>query len=211
MNFERAVILHGKPKVDRYKENLAFDPSVANWLGWLADELQKRGVSTISPVIEKAWEPDFEKYITALDKHKNFLAGREPGGLIVAHSAAVGPAIEWAIKNESFEGTVVALAPWIIGPTDKYPKMRLPESMDRVFRVFQSGEVGLRLLYSEDDTDDHSASLDWLNSKIPFLKAENLGTYGHFVTGNSMEPDYSLGNGLYGSTFPELMRVLEEI
>ena len=211
MRFDRAVILHGKPKEDKYKENPAFDPSTANWLGWLADELQKRGVSTVSPRIEKAWDPDFEKYISTLNNHKNFLSGRDSGRLIVAHSAAVGPAIEWVIKNESFEGTLVALAPWIVGPSDKYPNMRLPALMDRVFRTFQSGEVGLKVLSSVDDTDDVKASAEWLVKKMPFLEVIHMGEHGHFVTGNSMEPDYALGNGLYGSTFPELMRSLEEI
>lgn len=239
MDFSRAVILHGKPSEERAMQP-GFDPSRANFLGWLADELCMVGVCTVSPVIPNAHKPSFDEYASKLRRLTDFSIGTRPytsgkwpkrkgirglevdKTLLVAHSAAAGPVLEWAVNNQfMFSGKVLLVAPWI-DPENRYPKMRKPSISAKDVKVrggsgtSEGRKVSLfgEMVYivsSSDDNPEALSSFEWLLEKVPDSTPIELEGSGHFVTGDKLRPDYDLGNGLAGSTCPEIMEIVRDL
>lgn len=239
MDFSRAVIFHGKPSEERVMKP-GFDPSRANFLGWLADELCKAGVCTVSPVIQNAHKPSFDAYASKLRRLTDFSIGTRPSPsgkwpkskarrglevdstLLVAHSAAAGPVLEWAQDNQFlFGGKILLVAPWV-DPENRYTKMRKPRIATREVRMGRgaTGSAEKRvscfgekvfMVSSSDDNPEALSSFEWLLEKIPDSTPVELGGFGHFVTGEKLKPDYDLGNGLVGSTCPKIMEIVRDL
>lgn len=236
MDFDRAVIMHGKPKEARYGDP-RFSPARANWIGWTAEELARRGVKTITPKIEDAWRPDVAPWHLKMTEIEPFIMGwasvRSSGGYRVAtnmyescaligHSAAAGPILKLLSgtvlmrrpdgeavfgAQRSVKGLVL-VAPWL-DPEDKYGFGNFdidPELADRVGTI--------RIVHCNQDLkggvpESIERIMDVLNLGDECLIGRD--GYGHFMTGNAMPADHEIGNGLMGSTFPELIKILEQV
>lgn len=218
MNFNRAVILHGKPAAERLKEP-SFNPSRANYLGWLADSLQGSGLRTVSPVNADPGNPNFEDYKRQLEQIRYFIRGRgrrlglssSSNAAIFAHSAAAGPALEWAFED-GFEGAIVVAAPWV-DLSNEYLFMRQPFQGYSASDTMRLKCFGRRvaIVSSSDDNQKALDSFEWLVKKLPGAIPVEVEGFGHFVTGNNLKPDYDLGNGLVGSTCPLITRTADDL
>jgi len=239
MNFDRAVILHGKPKPERFKDP-RFDPSEANWLGWLSEELSKEGIVSVSPRLERAYDHnDFQRWVeqirekTAFAQGKNGTSGskhRKGSALkqkdrvaLIGHSAAAAVYLRWLSGTRSSDGffsgssgtmcvrpdALILVAPWL-GLDPKYGSLSKVEIDPGL-----SERIGtIKLVHCNQDVDGgvpESIERIMDTLKLGDDSLIELNGYGHFMTDNKMDPDYDLGNGLMGSTFPELINILERI
>lgn len=214
MSFDRAVILAGKPAREKALQP-GFNSSRANTLGYLADTMASSGTRVSSPPIYHSYDPSFRRYM------EEFLVVEacmglnwEESSVIVAPSAAAGPALEWSgncLRNEIFvsQTRLLVIAPWF-DLNGRYKDMRLP-SLGRLAENLGKAHDLVTVVHSGEDDDEATESLEWLREKVPGLPEVVIEGAGHFVTGNKLEPDYPLGNGLYGSTCPAILDVIKRL
>ncbi|HRV75934.1 MAG: alpha/beta hydrolase [Candidatus Nomurabacteria bacterium] len=205
MDIERAVILHGKPSPVRLGLP-GYDPSRANWLGWLADTLKNNGVEAFSLKPKTLLKPDYSDWLRQINGvcHGKGLQRTA----MIAHSLGCAAYLRWLSSQRSVGlGSLVLVAPWLGRRVEdgSFSKFSIDKTLGQ--RV-----ADIVIVNSKDDLGGGvPEAIDEIRAALPQAELVNLNGLGHFVTNNNMDPDYPLGNGLYGSTFPELMRILEDI
>jgi predicted alpha/beta hydrolase family esterase len=204
MNFDRAIILHGKPKAERLN-NPKYDPSRANWLGWLADELRGRGVDAVSLKPKTCLKPDYHEWSRQINGVCHGLDLQST--VFIAHSLGCSAYLRWLSSQKDVRfGGLVMVAPWI----GRRPQDGSFSKFDIDKNIGQRSD-NITIIHSREDEGGVPETIREIRDAIPELGYREVSGYGHFMTGNKMESDYNLGNGLYGSTFPKLMEFLEEI
>jgi predicted alpha/beta hydrolase family esterase len=204
MRFDRAVILHGKPRAERF-DDPRYDPSRANWLGWLADELGTHGVDVVSLRPKTCLKPDYHEWSRQINGVCHGVDLQST--VFIAHSLGCAAYLRWLSSQKDIRfGGLVMVAPWIgRRPQDgSFSKFEIDKNLG------QRSDI-IVILNSKEDEGGVPESIKEIREAIACVDYREVCGYGHFVTGNKMQPDYDLGNGLYGSTFPKLMEVLEEM
>ena len=58
----KAIILHGKPKRERYFDESQPKPHEANWLPWLGEKLAEQGIEVNIPAFPEPYAPDYQNF-----------------------------------------------------------------------------------------------------------------------------------------------------
>lgn len=234
MSFNYALSLHGKPRRERF-EDPNFDPARANWLGWLCDTFSDQGIATAVPRMQMAWKGDMSHWLDTLKLNLYFR--RTSSGLLlppkdwvcdsprmdseivaIGHSMAAQAFLaRYSMLlsegqrpdcySDLFPKAFVFVAPYI-DLKEKYTK---GEAWRRIDPGLSQVIERIILVHSREDEGGVPESIEYIMQALPSAELIELDGYGHFMTGNAMDPDYDLGNGLMGSSFPELIRVLETV
>lgn len=234
MNFDYVLSLHGKPKQERFRDP-RYNPARANWLGWLCDSLSDQDIASAAPRMQVAWKGDMPQWVDAL--RLNLYFRRTSSGLLlppkdwvcdspkldskivaIGHSMAAQAYLSRYSMllsegqrpdcySDLFPKALVLVAPYI-DLKEKYTKGEVWRQIDpRLSQVI--GRI--ILVHSREDEGGVPESIEYIMQALPSAELIELDGYGHFMTGNAMEPDYDLGNGLRGSSFPELIKILETV
>ncbi len=173
-----AVILHGKPSMERYMDPAQPRPHEANWLPWLAQTLGHMGIPTAIPELPKPYEPVYENCINEALKTPITEAT-----LVVGHSMGAGLSVRWMSENpDAYVKKLVLVAPWLD------PNRRYGGLFDFVLdpSLIERCAGGIAIFYSSRDGKEAKQSAKMLMSVFPGAKATNLPEYGHFMLGNTM-------------------------
>lgn len=234
MNFDYALSLHGKPKGERF-EDPNFNPARANWLGWLCDTLSDQGIASAAPCMQMAWKGDMAQWVRSLELQLYFR--RTDSGLVLpmkdwisespsmdsrivyighsmaaqAYFARLTRLLEFGQRLDSYSDilpkALVLVAPYI----DLKEKYTQGEEWRRIDPRLSDVIERIILVHSREDQGGVPESIDYIMGALPSAELVELDGYGHFMTGNAMDPDYDLGHDLRGSSFPELIRILETV
>ena len=187
---KNALILHGKPKKERYLDPEQPKPHQANWLPWLAEQLEVRGVTTEIPEFPQPYAPDYNRWRTTFEQHT---VTNHTG--IVGHSAGAGFILRWLSENSSTEiERVVLVAPWH-DKNHEYGKDFFDYDIDPNL----ANRVGrLVIINSIDDGQNIQDSVSMIREAIEGIHYREFEGYGHFMLGNKMN----------STDFPELLEEL---
>lgn len=190
MNARNAVLLHGKPKRERYFDSNQPKPHEANWFPYARDELAAQGYGVVIPELPTPYDPNYadcEEVLDGLPIHEKTL--------LVGHSLGAGLILRYmSEQRELVVAKAILVAPWL-DPDGKYGDL-FKFKIDR--DIGERCKSGLIIYYSSDDDRQAQDSLEKICSSVLDARYRNIPEYGHFMLGNTME----------STEFPEL---LEEI
>jgi predicted alpha/beta hydrolase family esterase len=168
---KNAVILHGKPSKERYLDPIRPKPHQANWLPWLAGELESKGIPVPYAPDYPAWQRVFERHDVTKDT------------AVIGHSYGAGFIIRWLSENKDRTLDRVVL----VGPSH-----HKNHESGRAFYNYDvdpnlAERVGkISILNSTDDTPNIQESVALLMDTIPGINYTEVHGFGHFMLGNNM-------------------------
>lgn len=187
----RAILLHGKPTEERYRNPALPKPHEANWFPWLGDELKQRGVDVCIPALPSPYFPVYETWREMFAR-----VTVDENTSLVGHSAGAEFILRWLSehKDKSVE-RVVLVAPWTDG-AGKYNDFSHYSIDDTI-----TDRVGkLTIINSRDDSEAIQQNVQRLIGHLPTARLVQLDGFGHFMIGNNMA----------GPEFPELLEALTD-
>lgn len=186
MYSRNAIILHGKPKREKFESRQSLNPSDSNWLPWAKHQLTLGGIFTVTPDLPVPYQPVYNDWARELERHNI-----NEDTTLVGHSAGAGFALKWLNLNAAKRiDNLVLVAPWL----DPHRKYR-PE-FDMSFRSNLIRRVGnITVFFSSLDDDQASDSLEIVQRELPDAKYIDIPKYGHFMLDNNMDTN----------EFPELI------
>lgn len=186
MSVRNAIILHGKPKRERFEATTALNPSDSNWLPWAKHQLTLHDIFTVTPDLPVPYAPVYADWARELGRHDI-----DRRTTLIGHSAGAGLALKWLNQNGMAEvDHLVLVAPWL-DPRRKYR----PE-FDFGFRSNLKRRIGcMTVFYSSRDDDEAQESLEILQRELPDARYIDIPKYGHYMLGNAMD----------SAEFPELI------
>lgn len=188
---KNAVILHGKPNRERYENPEEPKPHVANWLPWLGERLEERGVKVAIPALPKPYFPVYEDWKAVFEQ--NCISEQTA---LVGHSAGAEFIMRWLSENKAVTTEqAVLVAPYrdYAGKYGEFSQYSLDlEIVSRIGR--------LTILNSIDDEEPIQTRAHELSRMIPESELIELDGFGHFRIGHNMQ----------SPAFPELLSVLSK-
>lgn len=181
-----AIILHGKPTKERYLNQNEPKPHNANWLPWLASELEQIGIPTTRTIMPRPYFPVYEDW----KKHFEAQAEVNANTKLVGHSAGAEFVLRWLSENGRCVERIVMVAPYL-DFQNKYDGFS-----DYIIDSTIVKRVGsITIINSLDDDPPIQANVEHLMNILPGTKLINFEDYGHFRIGHNMTTD----------AFPELL------
>lgn len=175
---KNALIFHGKPKKERYLDPNQPKPHEANWLPWLAAELNQRNIVATVPDLPEPYAPNYQAW---WDRVKRYDINENTG--LVGHSAGAGFIIRMLSENPNIRAErAVLVAPWH-DRNHEYGKDFFdyeidPNLVERVGRI--------TIYNSTDDGLAVHKSVELLRGEIPNIRYREFENYGHFMIDNNM-------------------------
>jgi predicted alpha/beta hydrolase family esterase len=186
---KNAIILHGKPRRERYENPQEPKPHEANWLPWLGKQLATRGIESAIPAMPLPYHPvylDWKKVFEAED------VGPDTG--LVGHSAGAEFILRWLSEDhERRVSQAVLVAPYhdYLGKYGDFSRYALDGTiLERVGK--------LSIINSLDDDESITQRAHELSVVFPRAASFELDGFGHFRIGHNMKSE----------EFPELLEVL---
>lgn len=103
-----AIILHGMPDKEEYFDSKASSSSNSQWYPWLQQQLIINNISTQTPEMPDAYEPDYDKWLNVFNQFKI-----DQNTVLIGHSCGAGFLIRWLSENNIQVGKVILVAPWM--------------------------------------------------------------------------------------------------
>ncbi len=92
---KKCLIIHGSPKKDMSRDSDYVPENIKHWLGWLKNELDKKGYKIHNPQMPMPWKPDYNKWKRQIKK-----INIDENTTIVGHSAGGAFAVRWLSENK---------------------------------------------------------------------------------------------------------------
>jgi uncharacterized protein len=169
---KNAVIIHGKPGKDAYYDSKLPSPSNFAWIPWLQKQLLINEISTATPEMFHAFEPDYAIWKKELERYD---VSEET--LLVGHSCATGFLLRWLSENPDKKvGKVILVAPSLGFGWE-----------DRSFFDFEidptlTERVGkLVIFHSDNDKESAQEAAKVFQEKLPNHVYREFHNYGHFT------------------------------
>lgn len=102
------IIIHGSnPKdIERVKEQGLPHQNKRNWIPWMKEKLEEKGIKTFNPLMPKNWGPKYEEWkreFEMLDVNKE--------SVLVGHSAGAAFLVRWLGENPRKIKKLILIAP----------------------------------------------------------------------------------------------------
>lgn len=173
--YKNAIIVHGKPgrKEQLWRERTNNPNSKAHWLGWVKEQLDKKGVNTENPEMPKPYFPQWESWSKMIDKS---LITRET--VLVGHSCGGGFWVKYlSLNKELMPGKVILVAPWLDPDGDE---------TDDFFEDFEIdsklvSRTNIVIFNSDNDMGNVHKSVAIIRKALPAVKYKEFHKYGHFT------------------------------
>jgi len=188
---KNAILLHGKPKREKFEDPRQPRPAVDHYHLWAADQFAKRGITTYMPTLPRPYDPSYEDcaaFITALPIN--------PESIVVGRSMGAGLMLRIMTERQDMVlSKLILVAPWL-DPLRNYGRLFDfeidPSITERV-------ENGVTVFYSSKDDAQALQSLEIISEAIPKAKYRDIPEYGHYMIGNTMQ----------SPAFPELFEEID--
>lgn len=174
---KQAIIVHGKPKRERFENPDLPKPHEANWLPWIQSKLGERGIAAAIPALPKPYFPVYEAWKQEFEAHDI-----DEETALIGHSAGADFILRWLSENrDAAPESAMLVAPWhdTKGKYGDFSQYRLDRKLGR--RV---GKIAI--FNSLDDSTEIQANVRRIAHDLPAAKVIHLNGYGHFIRGNNM-------------------------
>jgi predicted alpha/beta hydrolase family esterase len=173
-----AILLHGKPKQEKFENPDLRDPSDSHWIPWAKHQLNVHGIFAVAPDFPKPYAPKYTVWAREFERHDV-----TPDTTVIAHSAGAGFILKWLNANGAVElDKLVLVAPWL-DPNRNYR----PEFDFGFRRNLQRRMGSITVFHSSLDDGQALASLDIVQRELPDATYFDIPKYGHYMLGNTME------------------------
>jgi hypothetical protein len=79
-----ALIVHGKPSREKFKDPTKLDPSDSNWIPWVKRQMTLRNIFTVAIDMPRPYEPSYPAWQKEFERHdvtpRTSLIGLSAGG-----------------------------------------------------------------------------------------------------------------------------------
>lgn len=183
----RAIILHGMPSEESYR-NTSFDSqSNSHWLPWLQQQLCARDILAQTPEMPRPYAPDYELW-----KNEFETLPLDEKTILVGHSLGGGFLLRWLTETDVKVQKLVLVAPWLDVENDYGDLLHF--SLDQTLEM--KTEEGIDILYSTNDDSPMQTTLSLLEDGLKLARYHEFKDYGHFCF-----------NDLKTREFPELLSI----
>lgn len=184
----KVVIVHGSSPND--KENIIkynlLPQNKRGWIGWIKEELEKKGVRCVAPLMPENWEPVYENWKEEFEKidinEDDVLVGWSSGGAFL---------VRWLGENNIKAGKLILLAPAIAHGSLKSGIMRDFHEFE-INKEIKKRLNNIILIESDNDTEGILKSCKIYSEEFS-IKPIILKEKGHFT------------EHIMGREFPELL------
>lgn len=188
---KNAILIHGKPKKEKFQDPSKPRPAVDHYHPWVADQFAKRGISTYMPTLPRPYDPNYEDcaaLIMALPVN--------PESIVIGRSMGAGLMLRiMSERQDLFLSRLILVAPWT-DPLVNYGNL-FDFEIDP--NIPKRVENGVTVFYSSRDDEQARQSLEAVREAIPDAKYRDIPEYGHYMIGNTMDDP----------AFPELFEELD--
>jgi predicted alpha/beta hydrolase family esterase len=175
MKNKNVIIVHGRPaKWEYYSRKVLFRPnSKAHWLGWLKEQLKKRGYKVYAPEIPQAYNPQWDKWVREIDKIK---IDRET--ILIGHSCGAGFWLRYLSEHKDLKvAKVILIAPWL----DTQRKVTTDFFDFKLDKNLALRTKGLAIFYSDNDMESIKLTVENIKAELKNVKYKKFHNYGHFT------------------------------
>jgi uncharacterized protein len=187
---KNAILLHGTCDKEEYFSDTYQSLSNSHWFPWLQKQLLINDVSTQTPEIPEAYNPQYDLWKSEFERYD---VSKET--VLVGHSCGGGFLTRWLAENKIEVGKLILVAPWLdpdrSKTTDFFNFAIDPSILSRINEV--------HLLVSKDDDKDIHQSVSLITKALPNITVHEFEGMGHFTYG-----------GMKTEKFPELLKIILE-
>ena len=184
-----AIIVHGKPGKKEYYDPNRPSSSNYHWIPWLQKQLQINEISTQTPEMPHAFEPNYEVWAKEFERYEI-----TPNTILAGHSCGGGFLIRWLSEHKRVTvGKMILVAPWIDPDreeTTDFFEFKLDPSIAKRTKNFT-------IFYSDNDHKSVAKTVQILKDKVIGCEFKEFHDYGHFTQEDMKTPE-----------FPELIKAL---
>ncbi len=160
------------PDKDEYFNVDGDSQSNSHWIPWLQQQLIINGVSTQTPDMPDAYEPDYQKWLSVFSNFKT-----DENTILVGHSCGTGFLIRYLSENDTKVGSVFLVAPWL----------DIDKTLNTNFFDFEIDNSiadktkDINLIYSTDDYADVISSVNKIVEKVTGVNVIKFENKKHFT------------------------------
>jgi predicted alpha/beta hydrolase family esterase len=187
---QNAIIIHGLQSEREYLDPLKPSPSNAQWLPWIQNQLNIKGILAQTPEMPTPYAPDYPKWKVLFEQ---FTVSEHTA--LIGHSLGGGFLLRWLSENPSqVVGQVVLVAPWL----DTERRLEGDFFNFTLDSDIASRCKALTVFYSNNDMERINMTLSLCKKTLVGVEFIELPEKGHFLT-KHMGTD----------AFPELLQLFE--
>ena len=165
-----AIIIHGTPDEEDFKNPDSPAESNKHWIPWLQNQLLIKGYHTSTPEMPRPYAPDYTLWKNEFDRYTV-----NADSLLVGHSCGGGFLLRWLSENPVPVKRVVLVAPWL-DPQD----VKCPGFFNFQIDPTLTERTDLHIFSSDDDGSDIQESVRTISNSYPQAHSRNFSGYGHF-------------------------------
>ena len=164
------IILHGKPKKERFYNPGSPSSSNRHWLPWLQKQLVMADYLVDTPEMPRAYEPDYPLWKSLFERYRV-----DEDTVLIGHSCGGGFLLRWLSENRATPKRVILIAPWI-DPT----RETCPEFFAFTIDPRLCARTELHLWESDNDAENTMESGRRIRAALPDIHHRVFPGMGHF-------------------------------
>ncbi len=172
---KRAIILHGMPSEEEYRDYGHDSPSNAHWLPWLQRELCARGILAQTPELPASYDPNYGQWKVEFERQVV-----DENTILVGHSCGAGFLVRWLSESNQKVERLVLVAPWLDVERENGDLFDFLIDVE----LAEKTKKGVDILYSTNDGTSIQATLALLKKKLPNVRYHKFIDHGHFCLGD---------------------------
>ena len=173
-DMKSAIILHGMPEEEDYRDPDADSQSNSHWLPWIQQQLIAQGVLAQTPELPEPYAPDYQNWKAVFEQ---FEIG--PETMLIGHSAGAGFLARWLSEHDQPVGKVVLVAPWLD------PHHEQGDNFTFELDAAVPGRTqGVTIFISNDDDEEMYSAVSLLSGAWPSGCIIRMEHKGHFTLGD---------------------------
>lgn len=182
-----AILIHGTCDKKEYFNPKRPSLSNSHWFPWIQKQLIINGISTQTPEIPQAHDPDYAIWKKELERYDI-----DQNTILVGHSCGGGFLVRWMSENKINIKQLILVAPWI-DPLRKKTTNFFEFEID----THLSDRARIHVFNSIDDMDSIQVSVNKITAHIPGIILHEYKDMGHFTFGDMKTEE-----------FPQLLEVI---
>ncbi len=183
MSKKNCIIVHWCPNNEK---DLGFD---WHWLPWIKSELTKRRIETVIPIVNYAWNPEYENFKKQFEK--NIISEKT---ILIWHSCWCAFLVRWLWESKQKISKLILVAP-----------RKIPDEDSEIKRAFYNYDINPWLRRRIKDVIMFTSNNEEKNWKISLTmfhdilwwRVINLENHGHYCL-----------NDMWTEEFPELLEII---
>ncbi len=185
----KCIIIHGCPSNKETAMDFEKRTYDKHWIPWTRDQLNSKGIKTLTPMMPEPWAAVYEDFKTEFEKQEV-----NENTILIGHSCGCAFLVRWLGESKKKILKLILVAPWKIPKKDN--KLKQAFYNYPIDETIKERVKEIIMFTSDDEEDDGKKSLEIFHQALDG-KIIELKSHGHYTL-NDMGTD----------EFPELIDVV---